>query len=104
MTLLLHADCVEKYFLLEEQKVEVLKGLSLKLEVGERVAIVGSSGAGKSTLLHLLGALDLPSSGEIYFKGEALSNKSHDELARFRPRPLTPHRKAQTLFSQISPD
>ncbi len=88
MTLLLHADCIEKYFLLEGQKVEVLKGLSLKIEAGERVAIVGSSGAGKSTLLHLLGALDLPSAGEIYFEGQPLSNKTHDELARFRNQRL----------------
>ena len=88
MTVLLRAESIEKHFSIEGRRIEVLKGLSLNIEAGERVAIVGSSGAGKSTLLHLLGALDLPSSGEIYFEGEALSIKSHDELARFRNQRL----------------
>lgn len=88
MTSLLCADNLVKTFSLEGRSIEVLKGLSFSIEEGERVAIVGSSGAGKSTLLHLLGALDLPSSGEIYFRGDALSTKSSDELARFRNQNL----------------
>lgn len=75
---------VYKSFEHEGQKIEVLRGVNFTLNAGERVAVVGSSGAGKSTLLHLLGALDVPSSGEIYFEDEALSNKSTTELARFR--------------------
>lgn len=88
MTHLLHAEHIEKSFSLEGREIEVLKGLSLTIDEGEKVAIVGSSGAGKSTLLHLLGALDLPSQGEIYFKGEQLSLKTPDELARFRNKHL----------------
>lgn len=88
MTFLLRADNLVKTFTIEERTIDVLRGLSLEIQEGERVAIVGSSGAGKSTLLHLLGALDLPSSGEIYFRGEALSQKSSDELARFRNQNL----------------
>ena len=88
MTILLRADSIEKSFSLEGRCIEVLKGLSLEIEAGERLAIVGTSGAGKSTLLHLLGALDLPSAGEIYFEGEALSTKTQDELAQFRNQRL----------------
>ena len=88
MTVLLRAESIEKSFQLEGRHIEVLKGLSLTIEAGERVAIVGTSGAGKSTLLHLLGALDTPSSGEIYLQGEALSAKSHDELAALRNKSL----------------
>lgn len=88
MTVLLRAESIEKSFLLEGRHIEVLKGLSLTIEAGERVAIVGTSGAGKSTLLHLLGALDTPTKGEIYLKGEALSRKSHDDLADLRNQSL----------------
>ena len=88
MTVLLRAESIEKSFQLEGRHIEVLKGLSLTIEAGERVAIVGTSGAGKSTLLHLLGALDTPSGGEIYLQGEALSTKSHDELAALRNKSL----------------
>ena len=88
MTVLLRADSIEKSFTIEGRHIEVLKGLSLNIEAGERVAIVGSSGAGKSTLLHLLGALDLPSAGEIYFQGQPLSSKNQDELAQFRNKHL----------------
>jgi lipoprotein-releasing system ATP-binding protein len=88
MTILLRADSIEKHFSIEGRRIEVLKGLSLEISAGERVAIVGTSGAGKSTLLHLLGALDLPSSGEIFFEGEPLSTKTADELAQFRNQRL----------------
>ncbi len=88
MTILLRAESVEKSFQLEGRHIEVLKGLSLEIEAGERVAIVGTSGAGKSTLLHLLGALDQPTAGEIYLQGEALTTKSHDELAALRNKRL----------------
>ena len=66
--------------------VRVLTGLELEITAGERVAIVGESGVGKSTLLHILGTLDRPTSGEVWFDGEELASKSDHELARFRNR------------------
>ena len=88
MKTLLRVESLVKTFSLERRDIEVLRNLSFEIHEGERVAIVGSSGAGKSTLLHLLGVLDLPTSGEIYFKDEALSQKSSEELARFRNKHL----------------
>jgi lipoprotein-releasing system ATP-binding protein len=64
----------------------IFRGLNLAVEPGECVAIVGESGAGKSTLLHLLGALDRPSSGAIYFKSTDLSQLTDGQLADFRNR------------------
>ena len=66
--------------------VRVLTGLELEISAGERVAIVGESGVGKSTLLHILGTLDRPTSGEVWFDGEDLATKSDHELAHFRNR------------------
>jgi len=66
--------------------VRVLTGLDLDIGPGERVAIVGESGVGKSTLLHILGTLDRPTSGEVWFDGEDLATKSDHELAHFRNR------------------
>ena len=62
----------------------VLAGINLEVDEGECVAIVGESGAGKSSLLHLLGALDRPSSGAIYFKSTDLSGLTDGQLAEFR--------------------
>ncbi len=64
--------------------LEILKGINLELSAGEIVAIVGESGSGKSTLLHILGALDRPSSGTVYFGEKDLFAFNNEELARFR--------------------
>ncbi len=64
--------------------LEVLKGINLEIKRNEFLAIQGPSGAGKSTLLHILGGLDFPSEGEIFFEGVNLFNLSDDERANFR--------------------
>ena len=64
----------------------VFAGLQLEVEPGECLAIVGESGAGKSSLLHLIGALDRPTSGTIYFEDRDLSKLTDPELAAFRNR------------------
>src|SRR5579862_6773488 len=62
----------------------VLEGVSLTVQRGEMIAIVGPSGSGKSTLLHLLAALDMPTSGEVYFRSRALQTLSEAPLADYR--------------------
>lgn len=66
--------------------VRVLTDLDLDIAVGERIAIVGESGVGKSTLMHILGTLDRPTRGEVWFDGENLATKTDRELAHFRNR------------------
>ncbi len=65
-------------------KTEVLHGINFKLFAGEFVSIIGYSGSGKSTLLNILGALDSPTSGEIFFRGQEYGKMSDDDLADFR--------------------
>ncbi|MGA2555770.1 MAG: ABC transporter ATP-binding protein [Verrucomicrobiota bacterium] len=68
--------------------VRVLDGINLEVQAGESVAILGPSGSGKSTLLNILGALDRPSSGQVYFEGEDLGEWDEKALAAFRHRRL----------------
>ena len=65
------------------ENLEIFKDINLSVEEGEALAIVGTSGSGKSTLLHLMGALDTPSSGKIFFDGRDMSEMRPDEKARF---------------------
>ncbi len=67
---------------------EVLKGVDLRIEPGEAVAILGPSGCGKSTLLNIIGALDRPTSGSVTFKGRDLRRLNPSETARFRNREI----------------
>ncbi len=67
-------------------KLAVLAGINLEVAAGELIAIIGPSGAGKSTLLHVLGALDTPSSGAVYFAGAPLAALDDAQLAEFRNR------------------
>ncbi len=69
-------------------EVKALDGVSLNIEAGEFVAIVGPSGSGKSTLLNMIGLLDTPSSGQIFLKGIDVSGASSDERAHLRNREL----------------
>lgn len=65
-------------------ELQVLKGVSLEVERGEVISIVGPSGAGKTTLLQLIGTLDKPSEGKIFFNGEEVSQMNSKRLATFR--------------------
>ena len=86
MTASLKVSGVSKYYGDSTNRVEVLRGISLEMQKGESLVIMGPSGSGKSTLLHLLGTLDKPSSGSIEIEGTDPSQLSEPELARFRNR------------------
>lgn len=65
-------------------KVIALQNINLKIESGEMIAVVGKSGSGKSTLLHILGCLDMPTSGDYFIQGYSIKNKKDKELAHLR--------------------
>lgn len=82
----LEAVNIKKYYGKEPNIVKALDGVSLKVEQGEFIAIVGASGSGKTTLLNILGGLDYPTSGNVKIVGEELFDKEDDELTIFRRR------------------
>ncbi|MGE5850726.1 MAG: ABC transporter ATP-binding protein [Candidatus Methylomirabilota bacterium] len=86
MSIEIRVQDVWKSFPRDGERVEVLKGVSLRIAPAELVAVVGPSGVGKSTLLHLLGALERPTSGEILYAETALSTLNDAVLAEFRNR------------------
>lgn len=81
---LLTAQGLSKTYVLGKRSLEVLRGVNLAVARGDFLAVRGASGAGKSTLLHLLGGLDAPNAGEIWFAGKNLATLSTGELSRFR--------------------
>lgn len=86
---LIHLDQITKtYNEGTDVATRVLKGINLDVEEGEFMAIMGPSGSGKSTLMHIIGFLDVPSSGEYLFQGKPTENLSDDELAKIRNREI----------------
>lgn len=77
---------IEKVYRMGEVEVNALCGVSVKIEKGEVVSIMGPSGSGKSTLMNIIGCLDRPSSGEYYLDNELVSNMNDDQLAVIRNR------------------
>lgn len=88
MNNLLEVRDLHKSFFEGGAEIHVLRGLNLDLAEGERLAIVGESGVGKSTLLHVLGTLDRPNSGKIFYAGKELPLDDEAALCSFRNREL----------------
>lgn len=85
---ILKVENLTKIYGKDENKVMALKGVSLSVNKGEFVAIVGASGSGKSTLLHLLGGLDRPTGGNVIIDGESIYKYDEEKLAIFRRRKI----------------
>jgi ABC-type lipoprotein export system ATPase subunit len=83
---ILRSTNIHRGFNTPQGRIEVLRGIDLELARGEMVVVLGVSGVGKTTLLHILGGLDRPDQGEVFFEDRAYSPLSEAELAAFRNR------------------
>jgi putative ABC transport system ATP-binding protein len=86
MAVIVQAVNLKKTYLLGKVHVEALRGVSLKVESGDFLAVLGPSGSGKSTLLNLIGALDKPTEGELLIEGVDVSTLNDNQLADLRRR------------------
>lgn len=77
-----------KSYFLHGKRIDVLRGVSMDVDAGELVSLVGASGSGKSTFLHVIGMLDAPAAGEIRFEGRDLFEMSDPAVADFRNRTI----------------
>ncbi|PWW83214.1 MULTISPECIES: ABC transporter ATP-binding protein [Prosthecochloris] len=80
----LHLDRVSKIYTMGEVQVEALKHVSVDFYESELVVLLGSSGSGKSTLLNIIGGLDVPSEGQLYFRGKEMTAATEDNLTVYR--------------------
>ncbi len=79
-----HVRGVSKIYQMGDVEVPALRGVELDLYAGELVVLLGASGSGKSTLLNILGGLDVPTSGEVYYLDHKLTGATEEQLTRFR--------------------
>ena len=87
-TEILRTEGLKRSYLVNETKIDVLKGINLTINNQEFIAIMGKSGSGKTTLLKLLGMLDRPTEGKVFFKGEDSNSLRGDRLAMIRRREI----------------
>jgi lipoprotein-releasing system ATP-binding protein len=88
VSVLIEVHHLSKSFGNGAKRVDVLKGIDLTFARGERAAIVGASGVGKTTLLHILGTLDRPTAGKVYYEGKDVFTLNEKDLALFRNREI----------------
>ncbi len=88
MNTFIETQNLKKSFTTDAGELQVLKGINLSIKEGEMVGIVGASGVGKSTLLHVLGALDRPTSGNIFYSNTDIFSLDRNSLASFRNRTI----------------
>ena len=88
MSVVISVRSVSKTYAMGEQSVHALQSVSLDIDRGEFVSVVGPSGSGKSTLMHILGCLDRPSSGSYLLDGQDVSRLSDDEISRVRNKKI----------------
>ncbi len=98
----IRAVCLEKRYRSGDADLVIFSGLDLEVARGERLALVGESGTGKSTLLHLLGGLDRPTKGAIYFGQNDICKLPANELADFRNRELGFVWQIQSLLAEFT--
>jgi len=82
--IILRVSKITKTFKKDGSEINVIKGISLDVLQGDFLTIMGPSGAGKSTFLHILGTLDRPTSGEIFYRGEDISKYNEEQASNFR--------------------
>lgn len=88
MSIILETKNLCKYYGEGENLVKAVDNMNIQIQQGEFVTIVGKSGSGKSTLLHMLGALDRPTSGQVWLAGRSIEGVSEDALAKIRRRKI----------------
>ncbi len=86
MMLVVETQDLEKSYMLGKVPVHALRGIDLRVEAGDFLAVIGPSGSGKSTLLNLIGALDKPTSGRVFIDGADVSTLNENKLAELRRR------------------
>jgi putative ABC transport system ATP-binding protein len=88
LSYLIELENIEKNYQLANTTFQALKGVSLRLQCGEMVAIIGASGSGKSTLMNIIGFLDQPTRGQYFFAGENVSSLTSNGLAKVRNKKI----------------
>jgi len=79
---------VEKHYIMGDDTIKALNGVDAKINKGDFVVIIGPSGSGKSTMMNMIGALDLPTIGEIYLDGQNIAHLDESNLAQIRGRKI----------------
>ncbi|WP_010307787.1 ABC transporter ATP-binding protein [Kurthia senegalensis] len=102
MSVILETNQLSKFYGTNKNQVKAVNNVSIKINRGEFVAIVGKSGSGKSTLLHMLGGLDMPTEGKVLLSGNDMYQMSEDQLAIFRRRKIGFIFQAYNLVSAIN--
>lgn len=102
MSVILETNQLSKFYGTNKNQVKAVNNVSIKINRGEFVAIVGKSGSGKSTLLHMLGGLDMPTEGKVLLTGNDMYQMSEDQLAIFRRRKIGFIFQAYNLVSAIN--